>query len=150
MIFSRKNPGKNNFSAHEPKIDDIKELLEETPSMPMRNERKEDAPLFVKVDRYKEILTIMQDMKTFISGMKQLFTVIKETDEVRNSALNILHATVQRLERNVIEIDNEMAMPGEVDFRIPHEETEMSHIEESLIGLQRQLADLKRDLQEFK
>ena len=135
-------------------IKEVKEAIkpEETlPVMPMEEMPREEkgAPLFVKVDKYKEVLRDVQELKVFISGMKQLFTVLNDLEGVRSDALKIMRATVQRLERSVVEIDTELLRPR--GFELPtHEEEDIHHIEDSLGDLQKQLAALRRELQELK
>ena len=41
------------------------------------------APLFVKVDKYREVLTGIQEMKIFLGGLRQIFTVMNEIEEMR-------------------------------------------------------------------
>ncbi len=117
----------------------------------IRPQAMETAPLFVKVDKYKEILTSIQEMKIFISGTKQIFNVIYELESIRGDALKILKATLQRLEKSVAEIDTDLLRPrGFETSDITQGETEVTHIEGSLTELQKQLADLRRELQELK
>lgn len=145
-------------------IKDIKEAIEpvEEDELSMRGmdelqikeelparEREESAPLFVKVEKYRDILKGMQEMKVFVSGVKQLFNIIHELESVRADALNILRATVQRMERGITEIDSELLRPRGLEIE-PHGEPEISHIEDSLADLQRQLAMLRKELQELK
>ena len=161
MFFSRKDKDKE--------LDDIKDLvnLDEPPKreqprelrMPqpahenrMREEiptHDQGAPLFVKVEKYKDIITTLHELKLFLSGTKQLFTLLGEIEGVRAEALNILKATIQRLERSLITMDSELARPRGMDVTY-QERTEATHIGSSLNDLQRQLMELKRELGHLK
>ncbi|MFH0949151.1 MAG: hypothetical protein V1802_01560 [Candidatus Aenigmatarchaeota archaeon] len=112
--------------------------------------QREVAPLFVKVEKYKEILITIQELKTFLVGMKQLFSVMHELESVRSDALNILRATLQRVEKNVVEIDSEFLRPKGLDLPITRDDMELRHIETSLSDLQHQLGTLRKELSEFK
>ena len=124
-------------------------MREEVPRGEASPVDEKGAPLFVKVDKYKEVLRDVQELKVFISGMKQLFSILNDLENVRNDSLKIMRATMQRLERTVVEIDTELLRPR--GFELPtHEEEDIHHIEDSLTDLQKQLATLRKELQELK
>lgn len=144
-------------------VEDIKEAMErpmeEVPSMPRqapptitppvhRMEPEIGAPLFVKVEKYREILTTLHEMKLFVSGVKQLFTVLHELETVRSDAVSIMRATVQRLEKSMLEIDSELLKPrGVMMGSAMAGDAGVSHIEDTLTELQNQLGDLRKELQ---
>ncbi|MBI4174625.1 MAG: hypothetical protein HY517_03195 [Candidatus Aenigmarchaeota archaeon] len=142
-------------------LSEIKDVLEEeempaampaapSPSPLVRMKEKESAaPLFVKVDKYRDIITSIQEMKLYVSSTKQVFSVLQEIESMRSDALNVLRATLQRLERSVIEMDAELLRPQGVSITA-QESSEVTHIESSLGELQKQLLDLKRELQGMK
>ena len=149
MFFSKKE---------KPELDEIKEAVEPTePAVYDRDVYKREvptaseAPLFVKVEKYKEMLRNIREMMAFVAGTKQLFAVLNEIEAVRTDAINIMRATIQRLEKDMIEIDSELLRPKgfEPEEKAPGE-TELYHIEDSLTDLQKQLSTLRRDLQELK
>ena len=143
MFFSRKDREKAG-------IDEIKDIMEmpQVEEMPVV-ERETGAPLFVKVDKYRDIIKSVQEMKLFVASTKQVFTVLHEIESLRADTLNVLRATIQRLERSITEIDTELVRPHGVSVAA-EESTEVTHIESSLNDLQKQLLDLKRELSEMK
>jgi len=112
------------------------------------HEREQSAPLFVKVEKYREVVSSIQEMKLFIAGVKDTFAILQELEHVRSDAINIMKVTVQRLEKATMELDSELLRPRGVNIS-PFEqgETEAKHIESSLTELQKQLLELKQDLQ---
>jgi hypothetical protein len=106
------------------------------------------APLFVKVEKYREILTTLQEMKLFVSGVKQLFAILHELETVRGDAINVMRATVQRLEKSMMEVDSELLRPRGVSLGdiSPSE----GHIDNTLEDLQNQLAELRKELQSMR
>lgn len=148
MFFSKKE---------KPELDEIKEIVE--PSEPVdydknvyRRQASEpsEAPLFVKVDKYKEILKNIREMMAFVAGTKQIFAVLNEIEAVRSDAINMMRATIQRLEKNMVQIDSELLRPKGFEFEEKVPESELYHIEDSLNDLQKQISNLKKDLQELK
>ena len=74
----------------------------------------------------------------------------QEIESLRADTLNVLRATMQRLERSVIEMDAELLRPQGINITEMEKSTEVTHIESSLSDLQKQLLDLKRELQGVK
>ena len=110
---------------------------------------EEAAPLFVKVEKYREVLGHLGEIKTFIGGIKQIFVLQDELDDIRTDALRMLRSSIQRLERSIAEVDAELLRPVGLES-FPHGEVEMKHIEESLTRLQSQLSGLRKELETFK
>jgi hypothetical protein len=109
---------------------------------------EQSAPLFVKVDKYRDLISGLQEMKLFVSSVKDIFGLMQEIENIRSDALNIMKVTVQRLEKSVIEMDSELLRPkGMTSSPFPQGETEIKHIESSLSELQQQLLALRKELQ---
>ncbi|MCX6816101.1 MAG: hypothetical protein NT120_04595 [Candidatus Aenigmarchaeota archaeon] len=121
------------------------------PNLPVMDkpvERDASAPLFVKVDKYREILKGLQEMKLFVSGVKQTFTVLQEIESIRADTINIMRATVQRLEKSLTEIDANLLRPKGVSL---HEMgvagVEVRHLENTLTDLQKQMSVLRSEME---
>lgn len=107
------------------------------------------APLFVKVDKYGEILSQLQEIKMLISGIKAVFPLLVEVDAVERDAIDTLRTTLQKIEKNVVILDSEFLRPGQMKIEVESPK-DVSHIEDSLAQLQRQLSSLKNELQMAK
>ncbi|MBI2971301.1 MAG: hypothetical protein HYY37_02685 [Candidatus Aenigmarchaeota archaeon] len=142
------------FHAKKQETKEIKQAIEEPYPAPQQQEIVQEpaapmsAPLFVKVEKYREILSDVQEMKVFIEGVKQLLGVVNDVEAVRADAIKMLRATVQRLEKTVTEVDSELLRPKGFEIETPGE-IEIRHIEGSLSDLQHQLAALRKELQEL-
>lgn len=111
-------------------------------------QEEQSAPLFVKVEKYREVVSNIQEMKLFVAGVKDIFSILQEIEHIRGEALNVMKVTVQRLEKSVVEMDAELLRPRGVNISpFPHGEEEARHIESSLSELQKQLIELKHELQ---
>ncbi len=150
MIFSKKNKNE------EPQIDEIVEAIDQPVndvySEPELNYRepKRAAPLFVKLDKYKDILQTMDEMKKFVKGLKDTFNLLNEIEDLKRNAFDIIRTTIQHIEKNLIEVDAEMLRPGAVDMEVEQSGKEISHVEDSVKDLQKQLEMLKRELEELR
>ncbi|MBI5347346.1 MAG: hypothetical protein HZB66_01925 [Candidatus Aenigmarchaeota archaeon] len=107
------------------------------------------APLFVKIEKYRDIVKSVQEIRTFIAGTKQAFTILSEIETIRKDALNILKTTMQRLEKRTVELDNIMLRPRGIPFEEESVE-EVGHVEDGLMDLQRQISELKKDLETLR
>jgi hypothetical protein len=160
------------FKKDKEKKDDLKEIkeamsneqeteehdplgLEEIPEAPSSQipykmpERENGAPLFVKVEKYRSLISNVHEMKNFIEGLKQLFNVMYDIETMRGDTLKILKATTVKLEKTLTEIDYELLRPKGYEEEVAAE-GEVMHLEESLSDLQRQLQELKRELQNLR
>ena len=156
--------------APNPTYSDIRNVMEKAPTYqepkklyvpavqraPVYQEPKEygtaaSAPLFVKVERYKEVLRDVHELKLYISGIKQLLDLMHDVETIRLDAWKIMRATIQRIDKTLVEVDSELLRPrGSIMADIKTDDTEAKHIESSLADLQKNLAELKRELQEFR
>lgn len=105
----------------------------------------ETAPLFVKVEKYKEIVGSVNETKRFLTGIKQLFLVMNELQGIQQDSINMLKTSVQRLEKSIEWVDHSLVRP--IGFEEPpHGEMEVRQIEQSLLELQREISNLRKDL----
>ncbi len=112
---------------------------------PVEKKEKPLAPVFIKVEKYKEIISTIEEIKILLRGTKQIFSILSEIEGIRDDALKILSSAIQRAERDVIAVDSYMLRPPELEI-----EEKPSHIEKSLEDLQKQLQELKVELNKIK
>ena len=112
---------------------------------PVEKKEKPLAPVFIKVEKYKEIISTIEEIKILLRGTKQIFSILSEIEGIRDDALKILSSAIQRAERDVIAVDSYMLRPPELEI-----EEKPSHIEKSLEDLQKQLQELKTELNKIK
>lgn len=117
--------------------------------LPALHEPLEGQPLFVKLDRYKEVLAIIEESKNFIRGLKQVIAIITELEGSRDEAMRMLRVSLQRLEQAIQEIDSEFVRP--VGYEPPAAgEIELKQLEESMTSLQRGISSLRREVEALR
>ena len=136
MFFHKKDSEKD--------VREIKEVMleEELPSF-----EPKEAPLFIKVEKYHDIISTLNEMKSFVASIKQLYGIINESENVRNDALKIMRNSVQRIEKSLYDMDAELLRPRGFIGETKETEKEISHIGGSLTDLQRQLGQLRKELE---
>jgi hypothetical protein len=132
----------------------MEQPMEEIPTAPAPQRTAQQmhgelgAPLFVKVEKYREVLTTLQEVKLFTAGVRQLLGILHEVEAIRSDATNIMRATVERLDRAITEIDSDLLRPRGVTLMdYDRTTTEIGQVEHALTELQGQLGDLRRQLQ---
>ena len=152
MLFRKKD---NEYSeihdiknAVEDKIPEIEHITEQ--EIKPIQKISGSAPLFVKIDKYREVLESIQEIKIFISGIKQMFNIMQEIESTKKETDKIMKATTQRLERCVLGIDSILLKPKGADQEIMQKgEAEVSYVKESLTELKKQLSSIKDELHEL-
>jgi hypothetical protein len=108
---------------------------------------QEVAPLFVKIEKYREVVANIQEIRILLNGIKNIFNLLYEIEHVRNDATKLLSTTLQRVERSLIELDTSLLRPG--DFETSPT-SDMSGIEQALSQLTQQLTILRNELEKTK
>ena len=150
MLFRRhKEEGKETEEGKE-ELQKLPSAPGELPPLPKKFERKEDfAPLFVKVEKYREIVGALQEIRGFVANIKKLFGVVSELETARGEAIRLMRVAVERFDRAVVDIDQALLRPiGFEEF--PKGEMEIKHVEKSLSDLHRQIEGLRKEVEEFK
>lgn len=127
----------------------VEKTVEHVPVMQRPAKSDGSAPLFIKVDRYNEILDNLQQTKALLMGIKSVFPLLVEVDNVKKDAIDVLRLTMQKIEKNIVLLDSSMAKPGEIPD-IQRITPDSSRMEDSLNQLQRQLGSLKSELERMK
>ncbi|MFH7918302.1 MAG: hypothetical protein QW631_03270, partial [Candidatus Aenigmatarchaeota archaeon] len=113
------------------------------------------APLFVKVEKYREIITIIQEIKTLLAGLRNLFSILEEIDQVKSDTLNTLRITLQRVEKNITQLDANFLRTGSEEIEkvketIKPKAIEANELEDSLKQLYEELTTMKSEIEKMK
>ena len=69
------------------------------------------APVFVKVDEYKEILDVLDLIKSKISEIRQTLGGISEIRNEEDAEVSMWNSTIDDIEKKISDIDRMMAEP---------------------------------------
>lgn len=114
-------------------------------------DRPRFAPLFVKIDRYQEVLSTIQNLKEILLGARDLLNLMQQLDRIRLEAETLLQKNIQEVVLNISNMDKEFVRPKGIQT----EEHQVSNVEYEKVGsyvgeLQRELENLKSQLQTFR
>ena len=96
-------------------IIDLEKMIEETPKI---------APLFIKVDKYKEILENIQKLKTSLKNMQFLIVFKEQIKKIDSESDELLLKTIQNLSQFINDFSMNFSIPRGVSYipRPPLEE----------------------------
>jgi hypothetical protein len=147
-IESKKNDVRKEQQQDYGYTEERRPYTEERRPRPQKQPQDDSAPLFVKVSKYNEILSNLQEMKAYIAGVKQLYRLLSEIETTREESLKLLRSTLQKVERNIVQLDSGLLRP--MGTPVGQKSEQSRHVEESLSDLESQLESLKSELEKFK
>lgn len=121
----------------EPEKVEVKEEIEEKPVL---------APLFVKIDRYRNILNTITHLKTTLLMIKNSFAALNELEKVRTENMKLIQDAMERVEKRILNLDTELIRPMGLHEEIP-EYGDVQTISATIADLRGQIGQLKEELE---
>lgn len=109
----------------------------------------EFAPLFVKIDRYKEILEKLEQIKVSLHSLTDVMVLLNEVEHIRESTVKALRQGVTDLTDALIALDGEFVRPEEAEISV-RKSRERTRVEQYVGDLQSELSNLKKELARIK
>lgn len=119
-------------------IIDLEKMIEETPKI---------APLFVKVERYREILRNIHDMRKTIKNLKALLALRREISKIHSNSDEVFGKSLEKFADSVNHLSMEFALPRGMR---PVMREDKEEADGSVLNLQDEIAKLKTDLEKIK
>ncbi|MCS7135237.1 MAG: hypothetical protein NZ893_02255, partial [Candidatus Aenigmarchaeota archaeon] len=106
-------------------------------------EKKEKTvPLFVKLERYKDILGILNDMKSIIFFVKNAITVQKQIEVLIEENKKLLAESIAKMDEKIMILEKELIRPGLHETRVEVKE-EKKDLDKTLEEIKQQIESLK-------
>lgn len=118
--------------------------LPEKPREEVKEERPAFAPLFVKLDRYRQILMLLSELKTTIAAIKNTFTVLNELKKIEDESTKLLQKAVDKVDKKLVALDTQFLRPSGFEEEFPTEAEELGDV---LSSLKSEVEQLKSELQ---
>ncbi|MCD6477180.1 MAG: hypothetical protein J7K26_03420 [Candidatus Aenigmarchaeota archaeon] len=127
-----------------PVVPEIPKTMPEIEQIPVQLGAQPPAPLFVKVDDYKDILNRIISLKTFINNCKQLIEKDEQINATREKIRNKLKENLDNIETIALQLRK--------NFPLPEESKNIDHYQEpeALTGLESEIEKLKKQVEEIK
>lgn len=114
-------------------------------------ERPRFAPLFIKIERYQEILSSIQNLKSILLQTRDLLSLMQQLDKIKIESEMLLQKSVQEVVVNISNMDKEFVKPKGFQTEaeiVPN--LEYDKVEGYVGDLQRELDNLRAQLQSFR
>lgn len=99
-------------------------------------------PLFVKIDKYRQILQNLEEIKNTLKDLRDLFALMSEVDEIKREGMKNLREGISGLADTLISMDEKFIRPvGSEDFL----EEPRSRVSGSVRDLKDELQDIRRE-----
>ncbi len=110
-------------------------------------ERPSFAPLFVKIDRYQEVLNSIESLKSILLNVRDLLNLMQHLDRMRMESETLLQKNIQEIVASISNLDNEFVRPKGVQIEEHQPKIEFEKVGSYVGELQRELDNLKSQLQ---
>jgi len=105
------------------------------------------APLFVKLDKYKQILNALVELKTTIAAIKNSFSVLNELERLKMESLKMIQASVDKMDKRLVALDSEFLRPSGFHEEMPAEMYNSESIGGVINDLRSQIEQLRAEIQ---
>lgn len=110
-------------------------------------ERPTAAPLFVKVDRYRHVLSTIASLKSSLSTIKSSLAALDQIDKLKGDAVDVISQMVSKLDQKLAVLDSDLLRPaGYHDTGEASEYSDVRGIEATVSDLQGQIEQLRSEL----
>jgi len=109
----------------------------------------ESAPLFIKLDRYKNILHTISDLRNIVTKVKNAFEMFSEMERVKAENLRVLEAAIQKVEARIVDLDSEFLRPAGLSQTQQQENLQYEQQQEDN-GLHGMIEDLRGQIDKLK
>ncbi len=117
---------------------------------------KEDDPLFVRVDGYKEILQDFEAIRQILINMREATTVLQQLERVKEQSIDAFLENLKRLNERLSSVDREFPNLGDgtnIESQVREvsgkKDTE-SLVDDSINDLHSELEGLKNELEKIE
>jgi cob(I)alamin adenosyltransferase len=108
------------------------------------------APLFVKLERYRQILNLLIQVKSSFCVLKSHLSLLKELEKLRDENIRLLQETINRIEQKVLDLDSELLLPAGLKEEFFPQTEELSSVESIINDLKTQINELRKSLEATK
>jgi hypothetical protein len=114
-----------------------------------QQEKSSFAPLFVKIDRYRNILKSLGELRTTLVLMKNAFAMLEQIDKIKDENMNLIASALNSIEKKLISLDSEFLRPSGFENELS-ETYEFENVQLVISELHSQIEQLKTEMQQVQ
>jgi hypothetical protein len=108
------------------------------------------APLFVKIDRYRNLITSLGAIKSGINLLRTSLTTLNELDKARQQNMLIIQGTIEKIEKRIQALDKELVRPSGFSApSSPEDYQDVHSVGATIADLRGQIQQLKSELEQM-
>ena len=112
-------------------------------------ERPAFAPLFIKIDRYRNILNVLGQLRTSIVMIRNSFSTLNELEKARLETLRLIEEAVGKVESKLSSLDTELLRPTSAHMDVTPEYQDVETVQATVADLKGQVEQLKAELEQL-
>jgi hypothetical protein len=126
---------------------------EEHVEKPKEEKSKEETqvPLFVKLDKYKTIVSSLMQLKTLLISLRNSLIALEQIEKTRVETFNIIIKNLDKINEKLSLLEKEVVKPVSFSFGMPTVPytpiEEMQSVQASIASLKAQIDQLKAELE---
>jgi len=135
------------------KIEEPKEEIAKAETKVEAKKVSSGAPVFVKIDKYRDMLDIINDIKTVMFLARNTLSVQKQIELLVDENRRLIEDAIRKMDERIKVLDAELTRPGVSEkaekekYVQPEKETEKDKNLEAVVqDLKKQIETLKADL----
>ena len=134
---TRHEPAETRGPVEEDVAEDIQEAVKDVP-----HEGPEDdsAPLFVKIDKYRDVIQDLEMIRGSLDDLTRLFELMNEVDHIKRKGMDQLRNGLAELTDTLVSMDEKFIRPEGTGEIVSEPET----------GVSKTVKDLKNDLRNIR
>lgn len=122
------------------------EKVEEKVEVPKEEKVERELPIFIRLDRYNQIVSLLNGLKMLVKDITNIITTMNEIERIRNDNFNLLQKTLGRLKEKIEIFDSHLTKPKLLEKKIEIKKEEIESIEESLTKVKDSLERIRVEL----
>ncbi len=107
------------------------------------------APLFVKIDRYRNILNALGQLRTSVVMIRNSFSTLNELEKARLETLKLIEEAVGKVETKLSSLDTELLRPTSAHMDVTPEYQDVETVQATVADLKGQISQLKTELEQL-
>jgi len=158
--IKKETMGEKQVSEEEPKPVQLEEKIEK-PALPLPEKKVEPeskikieelrkvAPLFIKLEKYEEILNTIADVKSVLNLIKDSFSVFEENEKIRTETIEAIKENIEKVGEKISSLDSILLRPAGYEEK-REKEFKAEEVKDTLSALKSQIDKLKQELQSLE
>jgi len=112
-------------------------------------ETKEEVsvPLFIKLDKYKNIVSALMQLKTYTIALKNSLVALEHIEKAREETISVLSKNLEKMNEKISELEKDLVKPIGFPYAPPETFEELSTLQTSLTSLKSQIEQLKEEIE---